>query len=87
MMSASVLKTMPGKLDIKRHSPSFLYLLRMYVTCVMGATQMFINSCLPIITYERATFHSQSSVSQTWIETYPITDPEIIRFLFWKMMH
>ena len=26
-MSTSVLKTLPGKLDIKRHSPSILYLL------------------------------------------------------------
>ena len=25
-MSTSVLKTLPGKLDIKRHSPSILYL-------------------------------------------------------------
>ena len=25
-MSTSVLKALPGKLDIKRHSPSFLYL-------------------------------------------------------------
>ena len=26
-MSTSVLKALPGKLDIKRHSPSILYLL------------------------------------------------------------
>ena len=26
MMSTSVLKALPGKLDIKRHSPSILYL-------------------------------------------------------------
>ena len=28
-MSACVLKALPGKLDIKRHSPSFLYLPNM----------------------------------------------------------
>ena len=27
-MSTSVLEALPGKLDIKRHSPSFLYLLQ-----------------------------------------------------------
>ena len=29
-MSTSVLKALPGKLDIKRHSPSILYLPRQF---------------------------------------------------------
>ena len=29
-MSTSVLKALPGKLDIKRHSPSIFYFLRLY---------------------------------------------------------
>ena len=29
-MSTSVLKALPGKLDIKRHSPSILYLIQEY---------------------------------------------------------
>ena len=36
-MSTSVLKALPGKLDIKRHSPSILYLPVSYlVDCVCG---------------------------------------------------
>ena len=30
-MSTSVLKALPGKLDIKRHSPKFLYILTVHV--------------------------------------------------------
>ena len=33
-MSTSVLKALPGKLDIKRHSPSILYLLGSMGVCV-----------------------------------------------------
>ena len=33
-MSTCVLKTLPGKLDIKRHSPSILYLLAKLSTLV-----------------------------------------------------
>ena len=37
-MSTSVLKALPGKLDIKRHSPSSLYLLhRGLVSLLLGA--------------------------------------------------
>ena len=32
-MSTSVLKALPGKLDIKRHSPSILYLLVLILWC------------------------------------------------------
>ena len=34
-MSTSVLKALPGKLDIKRHSPSILYLLAIGTTMVV----------------------------------------------------
>ena len=42
-MSTSVLKALPGKLDIKRHSPSILYMIRnkstifmSFYVCVIG---------------------------------------------------
>ena len=40
-MSTSVLKALPGKLDIKRHSPSILYLLGPTVLCFMF--QLFLT--------------------------------------------
>ena len=41
-MSTSVLKALPGKLDIKRHSPSFLYISRQASRC----QQAFSKPCL-----------------------------------------
>ena len=35
-MSTSALKALPGKLDIKRHSPSVLYLLDCVKVCVIS---------------------------------------------------
>ena len=35
-MSTSVLKALPGKLDIKRHSPSILYILRFRILLHMN---------------------------------------------------
>ena len=35
-MSTSVLKALPGKLDIKRHSPSVLYLLSLFTKKLLG---------------------------------------------------
>ena len=50
-MSTSVLKALPGKLDIKRHSPSILYLLAKLSTLVnitavklRGSFFMFVES-------------------------------------------
>ena len=36
-MSTSVLKALPGKLDIKRHSPSILYLSSIYLLYLGGS--------------------------------------------------
>ena len=36
-MSTSVLKALPGKLDIKRHSPSILYIYYLF-GCINGNT-------------------------------------------------
>ena len=41
-MSTSVLKALPGKLDIKRHSPSILYVSRQVSRC----QQAFSKPCL-----------------------------------------
>ena len=54
-MSTSVLKALPGKLDIKRHSPSILYL---YVFLVWVGVALSVNvsgftlllSCQPKVT-------------------------------------
>ena len=35
-MSTSVLKALPGKLDIKKHSPSILYILSAPIMCGPG---------------------------------------------------
>ena len=47
-MSTSVLKALPGKLDIKRHSPSILYLLNRKAAvslngCSSGANPGFLD--------------------------------------------
>ena len=34
-MSTSVLKALPGKLDIKRHSPSILYMTQLYFALML----------------------------------------------------
>ena len=37
VMSTSVLKALPGKLDIKRHSPSILYLsVTSHINCIVA---------------------------------------------------
>ena len=41
-MSTSVLKALPGKLDIKRHSPSILYLLTSVPQPVASLTVRFL---------------------------------------------
>ena len=42
-MSTSVLKTLPGKLDIKRHSPSILYIsIAIYTKTVITLLQVNI---------------------------------------------
>ena len=43
-MSTSVLKALPGKLDIKRHSPSILY---------FHCTVIFVRSALQFMTLNR----------------------------------
>ena len=66
-MSTSVLKALPGKLDIKRHSPSILYLcgtLVFYLTCIwftdillhiaywlFMSIALLFNNILPLIIY------------------------------------
>ena len=45
LMSTSVLKALPGKLDIKRHSPSILYLQYQYtMICVLNTIVSVILS-------------------------------------------
>ena len=64
-ISTSVLKALPGKLDIKRHSPSILYLLTVprryffcgsfvfFVSCVFHAF-VSVHCCLVATCWERA---------------------------------
>ena len=47
-MSTSVLKALPGKLDIKRHSPSILYICAYAVTYFTSGDMI---SCLPVYNY------------------------------------
>ena len=42
-MSASILKALPGKLDIKRHSPSILYVPHSYTIFIL------LNCSIPVI--------------------------------------
>ena len=42
-MSTSVLKALPGKLDIKRHSPCILYLQLIQFTITLQANEMIGN--------------------------------------------
>ena len=44
-MSTSVLKALPGKLDIKRHSPSILYILCLYLTSLSAV----LLKCISVI--------------------------------------
>ena len=54
-MPTSILKALPGKLDIKRHSPSILYILASLTmsTCVLRALpgKLDIKRHLPSILY------------------------------------
>ena len=43
-MSTSVLKALPGKLDIKRHSPSILYTSSLRVYALMVCTVRLIGA-------------------------------------------
>ena len=45
-MSTCILKTLPGKLDIKRHSPSILYLLYGYLISCCIYLFPFLNFVL-----------------------------------------
>ena len=58
MMSTSILKALPGKLDIKRHSPSILYVSASLAmsTCVLKALsgKLDIKSHSPSILYVSA---------------------------------
>ena len=40
-MSTRVLKALPGKLDIKRHSPSILYLSVIFYMCAASFIQRY----------------------------------------------
>ena len=40
-MSTSVLKALPGKLDIKRHSSGILYIWFQELTCLIHSLQMY----------------------------------------------
>ena len=44
-MSTSVLKALPGKLDIKRHSPSILYLLFGALTIKINFYKLLLVIC------------------------------------------
>ena len=50
-MSTNVLKALPGKLDIKRHSPSILYVhdydIYMYEKTIFKVSEVFFYSSQP----------------------------------------
>ena len=48
-MSTSVLKALPGKLDIKRHSPSILYLPSQYDNILTVKTRTTTANGCPIV--------------------------------------
>ena len=50
-MSTSILKTLPGKLDIKRHSPSILYLLKK--KCHMEAVAFYMSHKVDVLRRSR----------------------------------
>ena len=43
-MSTCILKALPGKLDIERHSPSIIYLLRLYFTLEGGSAKRIVHA-------------------------------------------
>ena len=50
-LSTSVLKALPGKLDIKRHSPSILYLsIISHINCIVARCliKLFISRHVPL---------------------------------------
>ena len=51
-MSTSVLKDLPGKLDIKRHSPSILYILYQFegvLVCIISVLLRILICVLSIV--------------------------------------
>ena len=72
-MSTSVLKALPGKLDIKRHSPSILYYMLSYFSDmrVSENTKSIVQKLLVMNPKERLTasqvLDSLGSVIATWL--------------------
>ena len=93
-MSTSILKALPGKLDIKRHSPSTLYVYNTTATFVIYTTYMphpnyMLHSCIntyahscfkPFSNQTKAMFKSWNSRAVwTWVWTW--------KYLKWALHH
>ena len=92
-MSTSILKALPSKLDIKRHSPCILYLLNVEVDitvtiCAMSNQIFFSKSC--DITQVKPVLSRERSVLLKDITQYP-GDPanssHPIYHWYWRSTH
>ena len=80
-MSTSVLKALPGKLDIKRHSPSILYkmqLFRWYVGCMNDESNF----------YEHDKFYAHEH-EKSFITSRPGSgdSPPLVATFYWALLH
>ena len=73
-MSTSVLKALPGKLDIKRHSPSILYFY-IHTSCMrtaraLGSLRNCAGSSKPVLLYNAKSTNFNVSLGASFQELF-----------------